>query len=406
MTLARVRGGVRFKRSNNESPPSEIIAKTITTTTNSADYWAGVNSGETVLAADGTYTQGASIPDGVKLKAVNRGQAKFRGGDTGNSSGIVEMLGTGSTIDGLNVGQPDQSTSRAIKIEGSNNTVINTCGFDGGSHKHAIPLIISGTGHLIEDSWFFGTGRYTTQCFLAYYTTFRRCVMRWDDTIANNPGEPNAANVIYNSNNCTVENCISLDYGTPESAMDFGGDFYQSNHWDIATGPNDHNKYYGNMIVNHSVNTSNRNAFFFDGSYGGANANNNRYGIIEDTYINGNGIAVGLSTKFLDQPNGGADACKVGRTTIIDADAILGNVPRLADTSAAQNQFRYEDGVLTNESLWPWPNEALILADMSGPDNRRSTNPLDTTWQSASNTGYSAWIASGLSLTDYIGIAA
>ena len=103
----------------------------------------------------------------------------------------------------------------------------------GGTHKHKIPLKLGGTDHLIEDSWFYGEGRYVVQCFLGSGMTIRRNIVRWDQTIAGEPDEPNAAMSNYACADMIWENNISLDYGVPETPIDHCSDICMSTTVDV-----------------------------------------------------------------------------------------------------------------------------------------------------------------------------
>ena len=59
---------------------------------------------------------------------------------------------------------------------------------------------------------------------------------------------------------------------------------------------------------------------------------------------------------------------------------------------------RYQDGVLTSNPLWPWPNEDLIHQHLCNSDDLLSTSRVNGTgagWEPA-------WCASGKTLTYYI----
>jgi len=224
-------------------------------------FW-GLDEGDILCLEDGLYTDGLIVPSGVYVKAIHRGKAVFKGGDMEWSS-ILAMNGENSTVDGLKIHHPDNSTSMACKISGRNNTMKNISCSHGGSYKHAIPLMISGSGHLIEDSWFYGEGRYVVQCYGGNNITIRRNIARWDSTQPHEAYEPNAAFSIYACSDMIIENNISFDYGVPKTAMKFGGDFYMPAHEDAGVTPNN-NQFVGNFAINHAKNTRNRRAIRLD----------------------------------------------------------------------------------------------------------------------------------------------
>ena len=100
------------------------------------------------------------------------------------------------------------------------------------------------------------------------------------------------------------------------------------------------------------------------------------------------------------------DGLLIKRVTTVNAPIGTYN-GTIVPTGAAQTEFQYIDRVLTSNPLWvndEWPNEARIRADLTGPDQKRTTNPANVGWQSNSDLGYAGWNDSILSLKDYIGI--
>lgn len=378
-----------------DKPGGEVVAKTITPATPKAEYWTGVNDGETVLLDDGIYDQGLEFTGLTNkgMRAINPGNVTFKGGDAAWTQ-IVALNGDGCWLDGVRIGQPDNTTSFSCIISNTNNILKNTGCYDGGAYVHAVPLRIAGSGHLIEDVWAWGSGRYTVQALAASNLTFRRVLARWDETLADQNSEPNAAICLYSTTDSIVENCISLDYAAPESAMTYGGDFYCPQH--TQTGPSvSNNLFYGCMAINHSVNTSNRRAFRLD-------PDSTSTGIVlDDFYVRTNGTAIVV------KPN-----CTVTYGAITVSDCIIGTVntgpsaPDVVPTGPADIEVRYVDGVKTADSLWPWPNQSRIIADLTGADQRRSSNPADTTWQSSTNTSYSDFIVKcgqqGWTIEEYV----
>ncbi len=350
-------------------PPQEVgqCTTTISAGQSVTNTLNGMNSGDTLCLNDGLYTQGISVPSGLTVKAVNQGGAEFRGGDSGWSS-VFRMAGSGATVDGLKIHYPDNTTSNACSISGTNNTMKNTTCSHGGTYKHVIPLIVAGSGHLIEDSWFYGEGRYVVQCFVGDHIIFRRNVARWDSTTPNEPTEPNAAFSIYNCSDMTVENNISLDYGTPQTPMEYGGDFYSPHNISVYPQLNHDNHWLGNMVVNHSTDTRNNRAFRADSSGGSTIPG----GVIKDFYMRD------VASDFVIKP--------VYRFQITDCTRINvnGDVSNISCTGADLT-MRYQDRVKTSEPLFPWPNEARIKTDMCASGERQSD-----------------WCASSKSLSDYV----
>ncbi|MDC0598753.1 hypothetical protein OAP18_02820, partial [Gammaproteobacteria bacterium] len=244
----------------------------------------------------------------------------------------------------------------------------------GGSHKHKIPLKIGGQGHLIEDSWFYGVGRYVVQCFNGNNMTIRRNVMRWDATIANEPSEPNAAMSNYSCNDMIWENNISLDYGVPETPMSHCGDMCMST---IVDQPNLRVRYLGNMVINHDPATDNNIALRADQK--GALPSTDI--TVTDFYIRAvrTGIAVNpLYQNFI-----------VSKCTTIDVenDGQIGSSGGGLITCGddADISVRYVEGVKTSEALFPFAHQALIKRDLCESGERQSD-----------------WCLTGKNLGDYV----
>lgn len=186
--------------------------------------FSGLSAGSPLCLSDGIYLQTMSIPSNINVKAINDGKAVLDGRSSRGeewSGGLLQIKGKNSSVRGL---RPHHAGAKvnACYIAGNNNTMqVMSCSH-GGIHKHKIPLAVSGNGHLIEDSCFYGEGRYVVLCFLGENVTFRRNVARWDLTAPNFFTEPNAAFAIYNCSDVTIENNIRPDYGTLETAMRFG----------------------------------------------------------------------------------------------------------------------------------------------------------------------------------------
>ncbi len=337
----------------------------------------GLTGGDILCLEDGNYSGGLDVPSGLTVVALNLAGAVFQGGDDEWSS-ILKVDGSGSAVVGLKVTRSDNSSSNACHIDGSNNVVKYTTCSHGGSYKHAIPLFIGGTGHLVEDSWFYGEGRYVAQCFKGDNMTFRRNIARWDSTVPNEPEEPNATFTNYNCSNNLWENNISLDYGVPATPMQYGGDFYSPHNPTVYPIGNINNKWYGNMAVNHATGTNNRRGFRADTGLSETLVGNE----VKDFYVRDNGIGFVINPRYdfeirnctMNNVDDGAGYANTsGGGSPIDCGA------------GADIEFRYVDGVKTSESLWPFDNEDFIKADMCAAGERQSD-----------------WCNSNKSLRDYV----
>ncbi len=248
-----------------ETPPTAIgCSLTLTPEDNINLSFGLINTGETLCLDDGKYAQMVDVPIGKNISAVNRGMAEIDGESTLGiqwDGGLLNLTGD-SIADGLKVHHASTNADTCF-VSGDNNTLRNMSCSHGGSHKHKIPLKLTGSNHLIENSWFYGEGRYAVQCFGGSGMTIRNNVARWDSTIAGEPGEPNATYAIYACSDMSVEGNISLDYGIPETRMRFGGDFYMPAHNGKGLVPNS-NQFIGNVAFNHAIDTDNRRGIRLD----------------------------------------------------------------------------------------------------------------------------------------------
>ncbi|MCF6193687.1 MAG: hypothetical protein L3J46_05060 [Kangiellaceae bacterium] len=339
------------------------------------ESFSNMSSNQVLCLNDGKYQQAMDIPSNMHVRAVNDGQAEIDGNnELGEewTGALLQLHGSNSSVRGLKVHHA-RTNSDTCHISGSNNIMSTMSCSHGGRHKHKIPLKIDGTGHLIEDSWAYGEGRYVIQCFIGSNIILRRNVARWDSTIPNEPTEPNAAFSIYNCSDMTIENNISLDYGIPETAMSFGGDFYSPQNASVYPQGNQNNHWLGNIAINHSASTDNRRGQRFDPA---TDTFNNR---VKDFYVRGSDVAFVSNDRM--------KSIDIASCTLLDVGQ-LGSIPGQPEIDCgggADITKRYINRVKTDTLLFPWLNEDLIKADMCANNERQSD-----------------WCSSNLSLSDYI----
>lgn len=313
-------------------------------------------NGDTLCLNDGVYNQAMDIPSFINVRAVNVGMAEIDGDNTLGeqwSGGLLQMLGTDSSVRGLKVYQAGTNVN-TCQVTGSNHIFRNMSCSHGGTHKHKVPLRVGGTGHLIEDSWFYGEGRYVVQCFIGDHTIFRRNVARWDATTPNEQSEPNATFANYNCSNITWENNISLDYGIPETPMLFGGDFYSPHNLGVYPEMNHDNHWFGNMVINHATNTNNNRAFRADNNHSQIIPG----GIIKDFYMRDSSVDFVIKSNYEFIITACTEINVATQNVICDENADI--------------QHKYLDGIKTQQLLWPWKNEALIKRDFCDINERQS----------------------------------
>jgi len=355
----------------------------IADSTNYLTVLSGASAGESIGLEAGVYTDGLVVPSNITIASLyGVGTVNFVGGDNAWEA-IIQLPNIGGVIDGLIAHDPDNSNSNAIQVDGTYNQVLNCGAYNGGTHKHKIPCIIGGNYNLIEDSFFFGLGRYTIQTFTSEYNTIRRCVARWDSTIPGDLSEPNAAFSNYNSNNNTWENCISIDYNSTPEPMRHGGDFYAPHHISIWPNGNRDNKWLGCAVAYHdrSNDAGDNNNFGFRSDPDPTTTCINN--VIKDFFIRDMRADFGISTYF------GVTITNLTRELItapLLSDGTFGSSGSSLDsTNPADIDYKYIDGVKTDELVFPFKHEAIMKEEMAKVAD-----------------GSRGWVGSGKSLHDYV----
>lgn len=298
---------------------------------------------------------------------------------------------------------------RRVAVEGS--CFDNNCnGFD----------ISRARDSLIEDVWVYGLGRYTFEAYGCDRVTVRRAVVRWDGWRGNayKPGDPKFAVGVYNTQNSLFENIVIIDSAPASRGGDKGALYLPSND-NGKTAPftsTSNNRFYGLVIVHNDgvgisvegadTNTSNSftHAVVWGNSWGlsvnknarntifdhltvGANPDASWFGknnvsgtILRNSLIYGN-AGSGVKGPVINDYNNvyGNGANYAGSSSAgpndISQDPRLAYILRQEDNSpnkgtasdgtdrGAAVLSRYIDGALTDQPLWPWPNEERIKRD-------------------------------------------
>jgi hypothetical protein len=303
----------------------------------------------------------------------------------------------------------------------------------GSGNAHVFDVTSGSTNVLIEDCAGWGQGRYI---FLAYHSTnvtFRRTWARWT-TQSNFSPAPRACYGIYGSSNVTLENPIcthdipdhsSDDYftatwittdGPPEdNAKILGAMFFDNWEGIWVNGESGNNT---QVINSFFENTKRQGAFNTttphgdaimwgtnNGSGGGVDTStfvNNEVGFSKNTsqnptltnsvFVNnilagvagdpthssldffGNGDTGTTLGKTDKQVNPGYNVAKYGTGAylFIPPNSPLKKAGQGGSDIGANIIYRYQDGVLTNQPLWPWPMEDRIAAETG----------MSVTWES------------------------
>jgi len=368
---------ITLKDNKTSSNKKNTLNCTLTISPGDSFYSAfnDLNPGDTLCLNDGLYQQHMDIPSNIHVRAVHDGKAEIDGmSQLGEAwrGGLVQLKGNNSSVRGLRVHHAGK-TSHTCHMSGNNNTMRFMSCSHAGSNKHKNPIFISGTGHLLEDSWAFGKGRYNIQCFKGKNITLRRNVARWDITTMNTPTEPNAAFSIYNCSNVTIENNISIDYAKSNQRMKFGADFYAPHNPKIWPKGNINNHFLGNYSINHALGNLNRRGMMFDGN-GRSNASNN---VIKDFTVTGSDFGIVIPSYVKDVKIQNCSFSKIDKRDI--------NTDRFDCKGFAEDNVMYVNRKKTSQKLFPLKHQALIKADMCRSGERQS-----------------AWCSSNLTLSEYI----
>lgn len=358
----------------------------------------------------------------ITVQAMNDGGARLTGGVAFRGNSYLRLTGFAIVGDGSAVDVVSNGTGKV-----SHHLEFRRIGFsctDTTLNDGACFGLSDGTHHvLLEDSWGWGGGRYTV---LAYggpggsppntscdSNTFRRLVLRMGPSTSTG-GNPQAALALYYASNNLVENVIAVD-GKPASDSSNAA-FYLTTH---AAPPNlDGNKFYGvialhntgtGWYLDHNGSGSNNelhDSVFWDNAegvalYAAGTCAANTVDHVTVGKNNGDGLYNGCtattvrSSIFTRNTGDGLHQGSQGSSTANWNDFFqnagatgsagandLTNDPGLVYIArtepgtpckgmgqggtdcGADVTVRYEDGVRTTTSLWPWPHEARIQADM------------------------------------------
>jgi len=347
-----------------EIPTNGNCTLTINPGTSFLTSLAGLVSGDTLCLNDGQYLQALDIPSGITVQAVHDGMVEIDGGGTLGeqwTGGLVQMKGEGSQVRGLRV-HHSHNNSDACYVDGINNTMTVMSCSHGGWHKHKKPLTIHGEDHLIENSWFFGKGRYVVECFKCRNVTIRHNVARWDITTDLTPSEPNASFAIYNSSDITIENNISIDYALSTQEMRFGADFYSPQNCSVWPEGNNYNHYLGNYSINHALGNLNRKGLRLEADCTSID------NVVKDFYVKDSDYGIVISSKETGLI---LENCTFNAIAITDISGGGANANATC-TGSADVGARYINRIKVSNDLFPWSFEALIKRDMCAANERQS----------------------------------
>jgi len=333
---------------------------------------------------------------------------------------------------------------------------IRNCGFYGSAQETNTPVLELGNNlrdSLIEDVFSFGRGRKAGEAFGCVRITLRRAVLRYDywEGDSYKPNDPRTTFSGYNTHDSIFENIIVIDTAPtpPGYNADRGGFAAAGNETPAAISGSVRNKYLGLIVLNNFGN-----GIEVNGGSGDPNEDLVFKDIllwknIDDGYgLNVQGNDSGSSYSFMTvgesfigfrlDPSPHAPITHERISNIFSTkNSIYGflysanQADIFANNTGTQNENendiepayapdisdrfldpvmiaghergaiivkRYMNGTLSNDPLWPYPNESSIKQHMCDPKDLQTAHRVATMgpgWQPG-------WCATNKSLTEYI----
>lgn len=410
--------------------------------TSSAAFTNG--GGHTYILKDGTYDYLAinTIPDGSDgsytiIKAENDGMAII----TKANSLTMTHADAYIQIEGLKF---NYASGKLIQ---GNHIKLLRCAFVGGPSTANTGNFAIGTNDysdthhiLVEDCWFYGEGgRYKVLVYHSNQVVLRRIVVRDDGGWTDDASNPEAGIAVYESSDVVCQNCMVVDSNLDTYDNNNVGAFYVTGHG--GNPPSNNLKFLGCIALNNKMCVWNNdtddhgqgceveNFIGYDHEYGMGTANtsmgiamknitigniDNRaiaeygtftIGVKDSVIFNGGSSYVGAITSTYTCTYSPNDFTGEGMIHVNPVTNGLMYLPRIESgsllISTGSNSGRMgaevlkkygvsgtlygETGydTLTQDNIWPWPNEARIKADMSDVSARGfcTGNSLDGTPQ-------------------------
>ncbi|MDH5571312.1 MAG: hypothetical protein OEY89_06075 [Gammaproteobacteria bacterium] len=367
-----------------------------------------MTSGDTLIIMNGTYHQ--NLGEWIFLNGIETSTSNPPSGTSSNPTiiraehdGDVIIIGSGMDlfIDASHIvieGLSFISNSNGIaRILGNNNEIKRTS-FAGIDINNTDTLVsILGDNNLIEDSWIFGSGHTGITIGKVYNysgrdNTLRRVLVRLDNYVGSKGFNGIS---LYQANNVTFDNVLVLDSGTTDSTFEFKAGIRS------REGDGSNHNFFGTMIINNpydgfitsTTNCENCVAWnigeraiwqekYSPGSFNKTTIGNSTTGaqVYDNVFTNtliynsgGSNNIGGDFNHFYSSPS-----TNMGNNYLTNdpqlkyLTRIENNTPGFQSGLNNENRGaeiinRYENGVLTNEPLWPYPNEDRIMRTMCDP---------------------------------------
>jgi hypothetical protein len=401
------------------SPPGNDQNDGLSETTPLATFnkaWELLYPGDTLILLDGTYRQtlrpnkrNGEPGNPITIRAKNDGQAVIDGervrrpvqiGDTWPGPIYKHFVLEGIVAKNGDATELDDPTGAVIKIVGSYNILRRVSAYNAytDGNSTVIGFGQNSNYNLMEDCVAAGSGRKMINMYKNQFNTVRRCFTDWREWGGRRSCQdwPNGGNMtIYNASDNIIENSIAVG---PVGKWSVG---LQANDANATASAN---RILGSVALNAGMNWDGTEIIWpstrptpticdvnkvidFDNwphhrvgfeVYGQGTMRNN---VLRDIFAwNNAGSGVGSSyhpiagnygLTILDHAtvinSGLCGNCREKGLNISGAADFTITNSRIDGTSyqngGARLQYRYINGILTNEPLWPWPMEERIKAE-------------------------------------------
>ena len=381
-----------------------------------SSFWPVAKPGNTLCLLDGEYTGSSSMINPPKnlagtasaritIRALNDGKVRING--QGGATPVQLSYNNYFTIEGINA---SNSVSSVVSISYSNNNIIRrVAAWDAADGNHTIFGIHNSSNNLLEDVAGWGIARKIFESSQAgNYTTIRRAWGRWEGSHV--VGPKMTYTLAYNNYNMIVENALGTwsgermkqtyvlldyygkpwtgngagtytNYGVDQAYGIFGNDGFTGSDKNART------KLLGSLAyVRGSDRFHPSQAVFITkidsielahtGAYiePGAHTSKKPYALYNLQTATGTNLVarnltgIGTSSSFY------GTEWKKSALSEGGAMSAVAN-PFTSTTNGANLCYRYKDGVLTTQALWPWPMNQRIL-DATAQSGRA---PVDVT---------------------------
>lgn len=214
------------------------------------DFWSVAKPGDTLILLDGTFTGSRSMinpkvngtaSSPITIKALNDGQAII---DGQGARGPVYVPKSYIILEGFRAQNSDKTVVRVRG--GTGNVLRRISAYNGNYHGNHHVIVISNSAHVLVEDCIASSITGGRDCYLVYeshHVTLRRCWCKW---VKHSYG-PHWGQ-IYASQHCIVENCVgTTDSTTPKELMGLANWCAE---WNAPDKTASYNKYLGNIIYN------------------------------------------------------------------------------------------------------------------------------------------------------------